>query len=114
MPTHSSEMCSEPTREGLLDVLRRFVSGELAIELFVIEFDELGKLGLSNTLRDQERQVFSELWRFVDAYTPHYKKPTTVRSRLKGLVQQFKGESEVGADIVRSKATELQRLMLSP
>ena len=107
-------MRSRPTREELLDVLKKFTAGELAIELFVIEFDELGKLGLSSDLRDREREMFSELWRFVDAYTPHYKKPTTITSRLKGLVQEFKGESEVGADAVKSKAAELQRVMLSP
>jgi hypothetical protein len=107
-------MRSRPTREELLDALKKFASGELAIELFVIEFDEIGKLGLSSELRDPERQLFSELWRLVDGYTPHYQKPTTVRSRLKGLTQQFKGESEIGADAVRSKAAELQRVMLSP
>jgi len=106
-------MRSRPTREELLDALKKFTAGELAIELFVIEFDELGKLGVSN-LRDREREIFGELWRCVDAYTPHFKKPTTVRSRLKSLVQEFKGETEVGVEAVRSKAAELQRVMLSP
>lgn len=107
-------MRSRPTREELLDALKKFTAGELAIEVFVIEFDELGKLGLSSSLNAREQQLFSELWRSVDAYTPHYKKPTTVGSRLKGLVQQFKGEPQVGADAVRNKAAELQRVMLSP
>jgi hypothetical protein len=107
-------MRSGPTREELLDVLKKFTAGELAIELFVNEFDELGKLGVSGTLRDRERELFGEFWRnCVDAYTPHYKRPTTVASRLKGLVQEFKGEPQVGADAVRAKAAELQCVMSS-
>ena len=108
-------MRSRPTREDLLELLKKFTAGELAIEHFMLEFDELSKLGVSGTLRDRERELFGEFWRYyVDAYTPHYKKPTTVRIRLKGLVQAFKGESEVGADAVKNKAAELQRVMLSP
>lgn len=107
-------MRSRPTRGELQDALRKFTLGELAIELFVIEFDELGKLGLSSELRDSERQLFSELWRLVDAYTPHYRKPESIHGRLKVMVQQFKGEPQVGADAVRNKADELLRVMLSP
>lgn len=106
-------MRSRPTRDELLALLKRFTSGELPVELFVIEFDELGKLGV-DYLRDQEKKLFGELWRYyVDAYTPHYKKPEGIRGRLKVLVQHFKGEPEVGADAVRSKAAELQRAMSS-
>jgi len=106
-------MRSRPTRDELLALLKRFTSGELPIECFVIEFDELGKLGVDD-LREEEKRVFGELWRYyVDAYTPHYKKPEGLRARLKCLIQQFKGASEVGADALRSKAAELQLAMSS-
>ena len=96
-------MRSRPTREDLLDALKKFTTGELAIEHFMLEFDELS-----------ERKRFSQLWRFVDAYTPSYKEPTTARGKLKRLGREFfKGESEAGADAVRNKAAELQRVMLS-
>ena len=108
-------MRSRPTREDLLDLLTRFTAGELAIEHFMLEFDELSKLGVSATLRDREATLFGEFWRYyVDAYTPHYKKPQGIRGRLKLLAQQFKGEPEVGADEVQSKAAELRQVMLSP
>ena len=107
-------MRSRPTREDLLDALKKFTTGELAIEHFMLEFDELSKLGVSSTLREPERKRFSQLWRFVDAYTPSYKEPTTARGKLKRLGREFfKGESEAGADAVRNKAAELQRVMLS-
>ena len=114
MPTHSSEMRTRLTRDELLRLLEQFTSGELPVELFAIKFDELGKLGISGTLRDVERELFGELWRYyVDVYTPHNKKPEGIRGRLRVLGQQFKGESETGADAVRKKATELQRVMSS-
>lgn len=68
-----------------------------------------------DNLRDQEKQLFGELWRYyVDAFTPHYKKPQGMRGWLKVLVLQFKGEPQVGADAVRGKAAELQRALSSP
>jgi len=106
-------MNSRPTREDLIGLLNKFTSGELPIEHFAIEFDELGKLGVSSTVLEPERELFSELWRFVDAYTPHYQNPTTIRSRLESLVKQFKGEPEVSAEAVKTKAMELQRVILS-